>query len=151
MSLTDQIILAVYDFLMGTWGKVSLGVLFVVLIIWAIGATRKHAYHYAMRGAGFGATSAVVTALVLVGAFLYLVVDRQMLFGIMTGKRSISDLPVLVASTVNRFQFVLGASTTESQPSSSQEVMRLIQKLPTSERLKLQVQTCQEVLKGLPH
>lgn len=149
MSLTDQIILQVYDFMMGPWGKISLGVLFVVLIVWGMGATRKHAYHYAMKGAGFGVTSAVITTLILVGVFLYLVIDRQMLFGIVTGKRPISELPALVSSTVNRFQFVLGASTVEDQHLSSQQVMSLIEKLPMAERVKFQVQMCQQVLKGL--
>jgi len=150
VSTTDQLIIAFYDFLLGPWGKISLGVLFVVLIIWGMGATRKHAYHYAMKGAGFGATSAIVTAIVLIGAFAYLVIDRQMFLSIITGKRPISDLPILATSTLNRFQFVLGASTTEEKTPTSKEILSLIEKLPASEKIKLQVQTCQQVFKGLP-
>ena len=103
-----------------------------------------------MKGAEFGATSAIVTAIVLIGAFAYLVIDRQMFLSIITGKRPISDLPILATSTLNRFQFVLGASTTEEKTPTSKEILSLIEKLPASEKIKLQVQTCQQVFKGLP-
>lgn len=150
MEFSDQLILRFYDFMQTPASKIVFGVVFVFLIIWAWGATRKHAYHYAMRGAGFGATGALLTALLVIGGLVYMVVDKQAVVDIAVGRRPVSDVPVLAQDILNRFRFVLGASHSTEESPTAQEVLDQIKRLPREERERLQLQTCREVLQAFP-
>lgn len=151
--MLDQISLQIYYFMQTPWSKVAFAALFVVLIIWGIGATRQHAYHYAMKGARFGATSSLITLLVMLGLFAYVFVDKSTLSEIFTGKRPVSELPHLAEATLNRFKFVLGASTdsaTSDKELTADQVMAQISNLSPEERQKLGLQMCRQLLQQLP-
>lgn len=156
MNSFDQISLKLYYFLQTPASKVLLGVLFIVLIIWGIAATRSHAAHYAKEGAKFGATSSFLMLLAFFGFLVYLFVDKVTLSEITSGKRPLTDLPILVDSTINRFRFVLGASTDSSEVTASgnsltvSQVMSQVDKLSAAEKQQLQLQMCRQLLQQLP-
>lgn len=156
-STLDQLSIQLYYFMQSPWSKVVLGVLFVVLIFWGIMATRQHAVHYAKEGAKFGATSSLIMLLAFAGFLAYLFVDKVTLSEIAKGKRPLTDIPALVDSSLNRFRFVLGASTDNSisgassgAPQTASQVMVQINKLSVSERQQLQLQMCRQLLQQLP-
>ena len=156
MTPADQISLQLYSFLQTPWSKVVFGAFFIILILWGINATRQHAYHYAMRGAKFGATSSLGLILIFLGILGYLFVDKTTLSEIISGKRPISDLPLLVDASINRFRFVLGASTDSPSVSSSTrtptvtQIQSEINLLTPAQQQQLQLLMCRQLLQKLP-
>jgi hypothetical protein len=153
VSLLDQISIQLYYFLQSPVSKIAFGVLFVVLMFVGIIATRNHAYHYAMKGSKFGATSALIMFLLMIGFMAYVFVDKVALTEIISGRRPLSELPQLAQATVNRFRFVLGASTDSTETKSSLtvgDILTQAQKLPVDDRRKLELQMCQQLLQQLP-
>ena len=156
MSLSDQLALALYSFLQSPASKVAFGLAIVVLLLWGVGETRRHAYKYAVKGSKFGATSALVIALILLIGFAYVFVDKRTLADIVTGKRPLSELPQLGQATLDRFQYVLGSST--DQPSQAtprsqitgQQVQSLVDRLSPAEREKLELQMCRQFILSFP-
>jgi hypothetical protein len=151
LSFVDQLSIQLYYFIQSPWSKIVLAVVFVVLIIWGIGATRHHAYHYAMKGARFGATGALLTALVMLGAFTYVFVDKTTLSDILSGKKPLTDFPKLATATMNRFEFVLGASSTatETNQPTAESVMAEIENLSFIDRERLQLSMCRQLIQSL--